>query len=49
MAQLGRAGTAAGRASKADAVQAATSDCMEHRATRCKIELAYYNQCAAIA
>lgn len=47
--ETGGAGTVAGRASKADAIQAATSDCMKHGATHCKIELAYYNQCAAIA
>lgn len=47
--ETGGAGTVAGRTSKADAVQAATSDCMKHGATHCKVELAYYNQCAAIA
>ncbi|WP_458070039.1 DUF4189 domain-containing protein [Rhodanobacter sp. BL-MT-08] len=41
--------TATGRASRSEAVEASMADCAAHGAKHCKLELAYYNQCAAMA
>jgi hypothetical protein len=45
----GQAGTVVNYASRSAAVDAATHDCQLHGSSHCKLELAYYNQCAAIA
>jgi hypothetical protein len=45
----GQAGTVTNYASRLEAIDAATHDCQVHGSAHCKLELAYYNQCAAIA
>jgi hypothetical protein len=45
----GDAGTATGRASRTEAINASMRDCASHGAKRCQLELAYHNQCAAVA
>jgi len=45
----GDAGTASGRTSRTAAVEASMADCASYGAKRCKLELAYHNQCAAVA
>jgi hypothetical protein len=45
----GRAGNSTNYSSKSEAVNAAMNDCIAHGGQQCKVQLAYYNQCAAIA
>jgi hypothetical protein len=47
--EAGDTGTTTERVSRADAIEAASHDCMSHGAKHCKVAVAYYNQCAAIA
>ncbi|WP_394372390.1 DUF4189 domain-containing protein [Ralstonia wenshanensis] len=46
--QTGQAGLVTGRASRQDAIDAARHDCEKFGSSRCKLQLAYYNQCVAI-
>ena len=45
----GGAGTVTDRDTKSDAIRDATRDCESRGATGCKVEMTYYNQCAAVA
>lgn len=45
----GDIGVAVGKYSKVDAQREALERCADHGATKCKVLLAYHNQCAAIA
>lgn len=47
--QTGDAGFSTDRRSKAEASQAALDDCGTAGSTGCKVLIAYYNQCAALA
>ena len=46
--ETGGAGTIIERDTKSQAVRDATRDCESRGATGCKVELTYYNQCAAV-
>lgn len=45
----GVGGTAANHTSKSEAIATAMSDCTKRGGTQCTLDLAYYNQCAAVA
>jgi hypothetical protein len=45
----GQAGMVANRTSKAEAAATAIHDCAMHGSANCKLEITYYNQCAAVA
>jgi len=45
----GQAGTVINHSSRSEAVDAAMHDCQMHGSPNCKLELAYHNQCAAVA
>ncbi|GLU34493.1 DUF4189 domain-containing protein [Trinickia caryophylli] len=46
--KTGQAGLVTGRASRQDAIDAATHDCEKFGSAHCKLQLAYHNQCVAI-
>ncbi|WP_448099460.1 DUF4189 domain-containing protein [Luteibacter yeojuensis] len=48
-AKHGAKGTSTNQTSKNDAVRSAMAECQATGATNCKVELTYYNQCAAVA
>jgi hypothetical protein len=45
----GQAGTVTGYDTKREAVTSAMNDCAKNGAANCKVQLVFYNQCAAVA
>jgi Domain of unknown function (DUF4189) len=45
----GQAGTSVGKQSKSEAVDTAMADCKVHGSPNCRLRIAYYDQCVAVA